>query len=65
MNNNVAILAAVAAVAFAFEIQALVNLAPVIWKPVDDIQVGLLCTGVDLHTACALAGLTLESPKAP
>ncbi len=64
MNNNVAILAAVAAVAFAFEIQALVNLAPVIWKPVD-VQAGLICPGVELTAGCALAGLTLASPRAP
>jgi hypothetical protein len=64
MNNNVAILAAVAAVAFAFEIQALVDRAPVIRQPVD-IQVGSLCTDVDLNTGCALAGLTPAPPRDP
>jgi hypothetical protein len=64
MNNNVAILAAVAAVAFAFEVQALVNLAPVIWKPAN-IQVGSLCTDVDLNSGCVLAGLTLAPPRDP
>ena len=34
MDNNVAILATMAALSAAFIIQALHNLSPVIWKPV-------------------------------
>jgi hypothetical protein len=64
MDNNVAILATMAALSAAFIIQALHNLAPGIWTPVE-IEASALCTDVDLNTACVLAGLTLASPRDP
>jgi hypothetical protein len=64
MDNNLAILATMAVLSAAFIIQALTNLSPVIWKPVD-IEVGALCVDVDLNTGCALAGLTMESLQSP
>jgi hypothetical protein len=64
MDNNVAILATMAALSAAFIIQALHNLSPVIWKPVE-LEVSALCTDVDLNTGCALAGLTLAPPRVP
>ncbi len=64
MDNNVAILATMAALSAAFIIQALHNLSPVIWKPVDT-EVSSLCADVDLNIGCAVAGLTLASPRGP
>jgi len=62
MDNNIAILATMAALSAAFIIQALHNLSPVIWNPVD-LEVSALCVDVDLNTGCALAGLTLAPPR--
>jgi hypothetical protein len=64
MDNNLTILATMAAQSAAFIIQALHNLSPVIWKPVE-IEVSALCTDVDLNTGCALARLTVTSPRDP
>jgi len=64
MDNNVAILATMAALSAAVIIQSLHNLSPVIWKPVD-IEVGSLCADVDRNTGCALARVTLALPREP
>jgi hypothetical protein len=64
MDNNLTILATMAALSAAFIIQSLHNLSPVIWKPVE-IEVSALCTDVDLNTGCALARLTVASPRDP
>jgi len=49
--NNVAILAAVAALAIAVEIQTLRNLAPVLWPQIG-IQAASLCAGSDPDGGC-------------
>jgi len=59
-----ALLAIMAAIALAFEIQALQNLAPVIWGPFD-VQVVSLCTGVDPNTGCQPAEPTRRPPPGP
>ena len=59
--DNVTILATIAAIAAAFVIQALINLSPVIWKPVE-LQAGAPCAGVGLKIGCVVAGLRPESP---
>jgi hypothetical protein len=64
MDNNIAILATVAALSAAFIIQALHNLSPAIWKPVE-LEVSALCTDVDLNAGCALAGLTPTPARVP
>jgi len=64
MDNNVAILATMAALSAAFIIQSLHNLSPVIWKPVD-VEVSAMCTDVDLNTGCTVAGLTTASLGGP
>ena len=64
MDNNLAILATMAALSAAFIIQALANLSPVIWKPVD-VEVSALCVDVDLNTGCGLVGPTMESLQSP
>jgi hypothetical protein len=64
MDNNVAILATMAALSAAFIIQALHNLSPVVWTPVD-VEVSSLCTDIDLNIGCAVAGRTLASPRVP
>ncbi len=64
MEKNVTILATMAALSAAFIIQALHNLSPVIWKPVET-EVRALCADVDLNTGCAVARLTVASPRDP
>jgi hypothetical protein len=64
MDNNLAILATMAALSAAFVIQAVHNLSPVIWKPID-IEVSAPCVDIDLNTGCALAGLTMDSLQSP
>ena len=49
MNDRV-FLAALAAIALAFEIYAVQNLSPAIWGVSDGVV--SLCTGVDLNTGC-------------
>ena len=44
-------LAILALIALAFEIQAVKNLAPVVWA-VPEMQVVSLCTGVDVNAGC-------------
>ena len=51
--NDQAFLAILAAIALAFEIHAVQNLAPVIWGASDGIV--SLCTGVDLNAGCSPA----------
>jgi hypothetical protein len=64
MDNNVAILATMAALSAALVIQAVHNLSPIIWKSVE-IEVSTLCADVDLNTGCVFAGLTPESLQGP
>jgi hypothetical protein len=43
--SDQALLVIMAAIALTFEILAIQRLAPVIWSPVDDVQIVSLCTG--------------------
>jgi hypothetical protein len=52
--SDQAILAIIAAVALAFEVQAVQNLLPVVW-PSFEVQAVPLCTDVDLNTGCGIA----------